>query len=64
MDLVFRILLNDLYQIIVRLNTLTYPLRELLQMQVDFDWPGAYNEAFGKLSDSWLSYFDESLYRV
>ena len=37
MDLVFRILLNDLYQIIVRLNTLTYPLRELLQMQVDFD---------------------------
>ena len=37
---VFRAMLNDLYQIIVNLNTLTHLLRKLLQKEVDFDWTG------------------------
>ena len=31
-------MLNDLYQIIEHLNTLTHPLGELLQKEVHFDW--------------------------
>ena len=55
-------MLNDLYQIIVHLNTLTHPLRELLQKKVDFDW----NETFEKLklcmdSDNCFSYLDKSI---
>ena len=46
---VFRTFLNDLYQTIVHLNTLTHPLRKLLQIKVDFHWTGTCNEAFGKL---------------
>ena len=49
---VLRTLLNDFYQIIVHLNTLTYPLTLtvlLLQIEVDFYWTGPCNEAFGKL---------------
>ena len=66
---VFQTLLNDFYKIIVHLNTLKYPLRELLQEKVDFDWTRACNEAFGKLklcmnSHTCLSHFDESIYRV
>ena len=62
-------MLNDLYQIVVHLNTLAHPLRELLQKQVDFDRAGTCNEVFGKLklcmnSDTYPSYFDESIYRV
>ena len=41
-------MLNDLYQIIVHLNTLTHPLRELLQKNVDFDWSETFNETFEK----------------
>ena len=66
---VFRTLLNDLYQIILHLNTLTHPIREFLQKNVDFEWTGTCNEAFGKLklcmnSDACLSYFDKPIYRV
>ena len=55
-------MLSDLYQIIVRLNILTHPLRELLQKEVNFDSTGICNEAFGKLklcmiSNACLSYF-------
>ena len=55
-------MLNDLYQVILRLNTLTHPLSELLQKNVDFDWTEACNEAFEKLKictngDNCLSYF-------
>ena len=39
-------MLRDLYQIIVHINTLTHPLTELLQKEVDFDW----NEAVTKFS--------------
>ena len=49
------------------MNTLTEPLRELLQKEVDFEWTGTCNEAFGKLcmnSYTCLSYFDESIQRV
>ena len=42
-------MLNDLYQVILHLNTLTHPLSELLQKNVDFDWTEACNEAFEKL---------------
>ena len=42
-------ILNYLYQIIVHLITLTHPLREPLQKEVDFDWIGTCNEAFRKL---------------
>ena len=42
-------MLNNLYQIIVQLNTLTHPLIELLQKDVVFDWPETCNEAFGRL---------------
>ena len=57
-----RIVLNGLYQIIVHLNTLTHPLRESLQKEVNFVWTGICNEAFEKLklymnSDTFLSYF-------
>ena len=71
---VFRIVLNDLYQIIVQFSTkyitLTYPLRELLQKKVDFDWTGICNEVFEELnicmsSDTCHSYFDDpSLIRL
>ena len=66
---VFQTLSNNLYQVIVHLNTLTHHLRQLLQMEVDFDRTGICNEACGKLtlcmnSDTCLSYFDESIYRV
>ena len=44
----FRTFLNDLYQIILHLNALTYPLIELLQKE-EFDWAETCNEAFGKL---------------
>ena len=37
---------NNLYQIIVHLNTLTHLLRELLQKEVAFDWTETCNEAF------------------
>ena len=62
-------LLSNLYQVIVHLHTLTLPLRDFWQKEVDFDWTGTCNEAFGKLklcmnSDTHLSYFDESIYRV
>ena len=39
-------MLSDLCQIIVHLNTLTHPLTELLQKEVDFDS----NEAVTKFS--------------
>ena len=71
---VFRIVLNDFYQIIVQFSTkyitLTYPLRELLQKKVDFDWTGICNEVFEELkicmsSDTCHSYFDDpSLIRL
>ena len=62
-------MLNRLHQIIVHLNALTEHLKELLQKKVDFDWTGTCNKAFGKLklcmnSNTCLSYFDESIYRV
>ena len=67
-------MLNDLYQIIVQFSTkyitLTYPLRELLQKKVDFDWTGICNEVFEELkismsSDTCHSYFDDpSLIRL
>ena len=62
-------MLNNLYQIIVHLNTLAHPLRKLLQKQVDFDRAGTCDVAFGKLklcmnSDTCPNYFDESIYRV
>ena len=67
---VFRTLLNDLCQIIVRLNTLTHPLRELLQKDVDFDWNETSNEAFEKLKLRYLKivilknlYIEYSLHR-
>ena len=46
------------------MNILTHSLRELLQIEVDFDWTGLCNEAFEKLrlcmnSDTCLSYFDD-----
>ena len=61
-------MLNNLYQIIVHLNTLTHLLREPLQTEVDF-WTGSFYEAFGKLelcmnSDTCLSYFAESIYSL
>ena len=72
--MVFRIVLNDFYQIIVQFSTkyitLTYPLRELLQKKVDFDWTGICNEVFEELnicmsSDTCHSYFDDpSLIRL
>ena len=57
-------MLNDLYKIIVHLNSLTHPLRELLHKEVDFHWTGICNEAFGKLklcikSDNRPSIFDD-----
>ena len=59
-------MLNDLYQIIVRLNTSTHPLREPLQKNVDFDWTEICNEAFEKLKlcmtiDNCFSYLDKSI---
>ena len=47
-------------------NTLTHPLRELLQKEINFDWTGTCNEAFGELklcmnSDICLGYFDKSI---
>ena len=62
-------MLNDLYQIIVHLNTVAHPLRELSQKDADFDWTETCNEAFEKLklcmnSDNCFSYFDKSIYRV
>ena len=59
-------MLNDLYQIIVHLNTLTHPLRELLQKNVDFDWSETFNETFEKLklcmdSDNCFSYLGKSI---
>ena len=42
-------MLNNLYQIIVQLNTLTHPLTELLQKYVVFDWTETCNETFVKL---------------
>ena len=51
------------------LNTLTHPFRELLQKEGDFNWTETCHEAFEKLklfmnSDTCLSYFDESVFRV
>ena len=59
-------MLNDLYQIIVHLNTLTHPLRELLQKNVDFDWSETFSETFEKLklcmdSGNYFSYLDKSI---
>ena len=55
----------------VHLNTPTHPLIELLQKEVDFDWTGNCNKAFGKLklymnTDTCPSYFDieYNLHRV
>ena len=45
----FGTMLHDLYHIIVHLNTLTHPLRKLLQKDVDFDWTKTSNKAFEKL---------------
>ena len=42
-------LLNDFYQTIVHLNTLTHPLIKLLQKEIDFYLIETCNEAFGKL---------------
>ena len=39
-------MLNDLYQIIVHLNTLTDSLRKLLQKEVYFDCTGTCNEIY------------------
>ena len=55
-------MLNNLYQIIVHLNTLTHPLRELLQKYVDLTC----SEAFGKLklyinNDNCFDCFDKSI---
>ena len=55
------------YAIIVHLNTLTHPSRELLQMEFNFNCTVICNEAFGKLklcvnNDTCLSYFGESVY--
>ena len=63
-------MLNDLCQIIiVHLNAITYPLRELSQNEIASDWTETCNEAFEKLkfcmnSDACFSHFDESIYRV
>ena len=59
-------MLNDLYQNILHLNTLTYTLRELLQNGIDFDWTEACNEACEKLKlcmscDKCYSYLDKSV---
>lgn len=59
-------MLNDLYKIIVHLNTITHPFRELLQKKVVFDWTETCSEAFEKLklcmnSDTCFSYFDKSI---
>ena len=37
---------NNLFQIIVQLNALTEPLRELLHKEVNFDWTGTCNEIY------------------
>ena len=55
------------YQIIVHLMTLTEPLRELFEREVDFDWTGTCNKGFGKFcvnSDACLSFLEVSIYRV
>ena len=62
-------MLNDLYQIIIHLNTLIHPLRQLLQKEVDFDWTETCNRAFKKLNSIWnsvncFSYFHKSIYRI
>ena len=42
-------MLNNLCQILVPLNRLTEPLRELSQKGVNFDWTKTYDKAFIKL---------------
>ena len=44
-------MLNNLSQIIVHLNTLTHPLRELLQKEDNFDLTETSNKAFVKLDE-------------
>ena len=44
-------MINDLSQIIVHLNTLTHPLKEILQKEGSFDWNETSNEAFVKLDE-------------
>ena len=60
------LMLNDFYQIIVHLNTLTHPLRE---KGIAFDWTEIPNETFKNLklcvnSDNCFSYLEKFLYRV
>lgn len=46
---VFRIMVNNLCQILVPLNRLTEPLRELSQKGVNFDWTETCDKSFIKL---------------
>ena len=55
--------------LIYKYSAVTHPLREVLLKVVNFDWTETCNEAFRKLkfcmnSDTCLSYFDKSVYKV